>query len=518
MKRVGQALIVVLATSLVGSDCEGVVVEDERRFRVSFFDTGPNTETIWRSQEQPEVHEWDGSPDLHYLQLLASPPVSALVQPPEGAGFFEPTFVFLDAPGQWADTTGKVESTNEFGQRMVPGIYDVFVAPGSLLDGQAAARFVDVTLNDETPDWVWQLPTTVDVVGDVEAGGTGIEGPWIIPYPRDFGDMPLGPWAEALDESALAGEGSFSVPIREGIYDVVVAPPLRIQDNGVLQPDPIPPTRLDGRRWPIEPVLDPPLREGIDLPVLPVTSVVGRVRAAGEDVTAVSRIRVEGTIPSGNIGGEDYDGGLWIADLRTDGDGAFRVDVPQGSYTVTATPPFTARDRDVGIATFEALGGEILDVDVGLSSAAVATISVVDEEGAPVPDAGLFIRNAGPPRYAYGERTQSEGEANPGFWFGTLMRGTYEVEVIPPVDPETENKRWARAHGVLQVGFGGGGVIIQLRRSAFMNGLVFSVDQRPVADILVQIRDPETGLVVDEAATNRTNEHGFFRAILPETE
>jgi hypothetical protein len=148
----------------------------------------------------------------------------------------------------------------------------------------------------------------------------------------------------------------------------------------------------------------------------------------------------------------------------------------------------------------------------------VATIGVVDELGAAVPDASLYIRNTGPPRYAYGERTQALGAGSPGFWFGTLMRGTYTVEVVPPVDTETGAKIWARAHGELEVSRSGGATLIQLRRSAIMNGLVFSLDQRPVDDMLVEVRDWQSGELLDQAVTNRTNERGFFRAILPEEE
>ncbi|GEM_PF-1554925 len=518
MRGVAAALLVVASSVLVGADCEGVVIEDPRRFRVSFVDTGPNTETIWRSQDSPEEHDWDGTTGLDYVQLVASPLVTSRVLPPAGQSLPQRTVVFLDAPAQAADISGLVESTNSFGQRLVPGIYDVVVAPGAFLTGQAAARFVDVTLSDETPDWVWQLPSSTAVVGDVEMAGVGLEGPWVVPYPRDFADLPLGTWGEALEGSDLEDAGAFAVPVPEGVYDVVVAPPLRVQPNGVLQPDPVAPVYLEGRRWPIEPVLDPPLRETVAIPALPVTSIVGRVRAAGEDVTAVSRVRVEGRLAADTVGGVSYDGGRWIAEVRTDGEGVFRLDVPRGEYTVTAIPPFSARDRDAGVTTFTASGGESLEIEVGLQLAPLATISVVDESGDPVPDATLFIRNTGPPRYAYGERTQGSGEGNPGFFFGTLMRGTYEVEVVPPVDPETGTKRWARAHGILEVGLGGGGTLIQLRRSAFMNGLVFSRDQRPVPDILVVVRDPDTGLVVDEAVTNRNNEVGFFRAILPETD
>ena len=64
---------------------------------------------------------------------------------------------------------------------------------------------------------------------------------------------------------------------------------------------------------------------------------------------------------------------------------------------------------------------------------------------------------------------------------------------------------------------GNGSVTIELRPSAIMEGSVFSRDGRPVEDVLVVLRDPDTGLVVDEALTNRSVQEGFFRAILPET-
>jgi hypothetical protein len=507
--------IIVLAlagTALIGADCDGLQVEEERRFVVSFVDAGANVETVWRSQDPPAVQQWDGTSNLHYLQLIASPIVSAQVVPAPGSGLPEDTVVFLDAPGQAADISGVVESTGSFGQRIVPGEYDVFVAPGRLISGQPATRFVRVTLNDETPDWAWQLPSSELVEGVVKHGADGVVGPLVVPYPRDFGGMPLGSWGEALEGDDEFEDGEFQLSVPPGVYDVVLAPQLRRQDNGILQPDPIAPVFLSGRDWPVA-----PLAETIPVQPLRVTSVVGRVRAAGADVTAVSRIRIEGTIPALSIGLDQWDGARWIADLRTDGEGVFRVDVPQGQYRVTAIPVYTARDRDVGVHTFAANGGTE-DFEVALSAAPVATIGVVDELGAAVPDASLYIRNTGPPRYAYGERTQALGAGSPGFWFGTLMRGTYTVEVVPPVDTETGAKIWARAHGELEVSRSGGATLIQLRRSAIMNGLVFSLDQRPVDDMLVEVRDWQSGELLDQAVTNRTNERGFFRALLPEEE
>jgi hypothetical protein len=502
-----------MCVALLGASCNGVGSEAPRQFRVSFVDSGHNTDTDWSSQDLPNVYEWDGTSDLHYLQLTASDLISALVTPPAGG-----TIVFLDAPGQVADLSGVVESTNIFSRRLVPGRYDVFVAPGGLLTGQAGARFINVDLNESTPLWTWTLPDTVPVSGSIESVRGPLTGQLVVPYPDDLDGMPLGTFGRSSEEGPETEEGSFEVLVRPGTYDIVVAPPLRVQPSpdggaGILQPDPVPPVHLEDRVWPLQPGFE----ETIEVPILPTITLVGRV--VGADATQVARIRIEGRIPPGVIGTVPYDGGRWIAEMRTDGEGLFQVEVPQGEYVVTAIPGYSDRTNDAVVAEFSAQGEGIIELNLSLPLAPVAQVFVVDEDAEPVPGAALYIRNTGPPRYAYGVVTQSDDEGNPGYWFGLLMRGTYEVEVVPPVDPETLQKRWARAHGVLEIGAGGGSVTIQLRRSAIMEGSVFSRDVDRVADVLVILRDPETGLVVDEALTNRSPpEIGFFRAIIPEND
>jgi hypothetical protein len=136
--------------------------------------------------------------------------------------------------------------------------------------------------------------------------------------------------------------------------------------------------------------------------------------------------------------------------------------------------------------------------------------------------AQLILQMRESPHYKFAEQTTS----GPDGWVGRLMRGTYDVEVTPPpsLDPETGElqKTHARVHGILD--HSGNTSILQLflRRSDPFEGFIYGpIDSSPgavvegVPGVQVMMLEPDTGAVLDEAITARTNGAGFFRGLLP---
>jgi hypothetical protein len=136
--------------------------------------------------------------------------------------------------------------------------------------------------------------------------------------------------------------------------------------------------------------------------------------------------------------------------------------------------------------------------------------------------AQLILQMRESPHYKFAEQTVS----GPDGWVGRLMRGTYDVEVIPPLSLDLETgelkKSHARVHGVLD--HSGNSSILQLflRRSDPFEGFIYGpTDSSPgttvegMPGVQVMMLDPKTGDVLDEAITARTNGAGFFRGLLP---
>ncbi|HCP46118.1 MAG TPA: hypothetical protein DIU15_08760, partial [Deltaproteobacteria bacterium] len=120
------------------------------------------------------------------------------------------------------------------------------------------------------------------------------------------------------------------------------------------------------------------------------------------------------------------------------------------------------------------------------------------------------LRSTLPPHYAYQATTGADGS-----WAGLLPAGNYIVDAIPPPQPETGQKEYARATEVLDLTEGDSSEDIVLRRSDLFDGFVYTVDQVGVGSIRVLMVDPDTGDLWDEVVTNTGEYAGYFQGILP---
>jgi len=225
---------------------------------------------------------------------------------------------------------------------------------------------------------------------------------------------------------------------------------------------------------------------------------------------------VEGWVPPLAGTGTQFTGGTFRAEFETDSDGDWELELPEGAYRATAFPRHG--DPGLGIAeeTFEVdVGDDLILVDLVLPDSTIARIEVTQSNGNAMVGAQLAIRMTSPPYYSYLEITNSEG-----FWVGPLIPDLYEVEVIPPEQPDTGEQRFARAHNndsldLLSNDIADHTLKVELRRSDVVDGFLYSVGQEGVKDIHVLLTDPESGELWDETVTNDSEFPGFFRATLP---
>jgi len=502
-------LATLAGTLLVGANCEdNGPIPPGRDFGAVLHDPG-HYQTTRRSQPGG-IHTWNGQ-TLAYVEMTAPAPVSGRVvqqseepcEPDSDATSPCPpspgVCVFLDGPGELGDLSGITDSAGIFSQTIIESTYDVYIAP-ECFTGSTPAEYIDQGLDGGGSVPAWELPFRSEVFGlVVDTSGTPVEGAVVSVYEAGQPDRPLG--ITALTD--VDGEFTFAVP--PGLdYDILVTTP---HDGSV----PIAPIRIDNQELPPQ---VPGLVLKIDYPVLPTAEIIGSLEQ-GSGATTTGRIRVEGWVPGLPGSGTQLTGGTFRAEFETDSDGDWGLELPRGGpYRATAFP----RHGDPGLGIATAIfsvdeGDTAISVDLALPDSTLARIAVTQNNGNAMVGAQLAIRMTSPPYYSYLETTGDDGG-----WTGQLIPDIYEVEVIPPEQPDTGEQRFARAHDSLDLlssDIEDHTLEVTLRRSDVVDGFLYSVGQEGVKDVHVLLTDPDSGELWDETVTNDSEFPGFFRATLP---
>ena len=473
----------------------------------------------------PTAVYWPGTAAQVNIQM--APPVDLNVLVLDGDGNpTEDTCLLLDAIGTLADRGTRTEpGSGLIGKKVTPHEYEALVAPTCLLGETPALGLQPLSIQANIPassPLELSVPESVDVEGRIETvSGDAIGGMIITLFDAERPEVFLG----VSTRSATDGTFTLAVPVPPAdcgqpgalpcpTYDVAVSAP---PDGSVAMP----PIRLRNV------VL--PLASGFTLlaryPSDTAVTIRGDVVLEAGQAPYVTRLRVEGLIPEPPGSTEQFTGGMYRIEIRTDEDGRFEFEGPPGSYTVTAIPDYDdAQTLDLGRLDFDVPptvpSVDNLSLEVPLAS--FARIEVLDDTGSNVAGATLNLRRLEAPHYSFRKTTLD----TLGGWSGPLMAGVYSVEVVPPLetDPETgeQGKTWARVHGTLD--HTGESSILQLflRRSDPLEGFVYGpptaepgVQAEGAPGVQVLLLDPETGKILDETTTASETGAGFFRALLP---
>ena len=436
--------------SLLGSDCEGPnPVYPERDFVAELRPAG-NLGDTGRSQlgrPHPDnaadftsdlpgfptpVH-WSGT--SAQLNIQMTPPIefSAELQDSSGAAA-EDSCILLNSVGSLLDRGIRGEpGSGLVGKKLVPNEYEALIAPYCLLGTDPVGNLGLISLQEDIPQsepLAFLAPSAVDVQGRVETtAGEPVDGAVITLFDASSPEEFLG---VSLTTEA---DGSFVLPVLEPpadcgtaengpcpTYDILVSAPR----DGSL---PLPPIHLR------EVVL--PLGDGFSLlvryPQLPLVTLRGEVVLQAGQTPFVTRMRIEGVIPPPPGGSHQFEGGLFRVEVHTDLEGRFEIEVPAGQYSIRAWPTYDeARTLDVGKLDFNVpLGTDLIDnLRLEIPLADFARVEVLDDDGSSVVGADLVLQMREAPHYRFSERTT----AGLSGWAGPLLRGTYDVEVTPPLE------------------------------------------------------------------------------------
>lgn len=532
-----------LVPALLGSDCDGPnPTYPEREFVVELQAPGSLGDSA-RSQlgrphpdyasgsasllpGSPTPVFWPGTSDQVNIQMSAPSALNVLLLGPSGTPS-EDSCLFLDGLGDLADRGLRAQpNSGEITKQVLAHEYSALLAPNCLLGEQPLGHVETLSIQGKglsQEPLVLQAPEYSLVPGRVESvNGDPIEGAVLTlfgsAHPEDFLGVSL----------TTAADGSFDLTVPAAppdcgttgqpdcpTYDVVISAP----GDGTLA---LPPIRLRNVVLPLGDSFSLLVR----YPQLALTTLRGTVVLEDEPQTPfVTRLRVEGEVPPPPGIGHQFEGGLYRAEISTDAEGRFELEVPAGQYSITAWPEYDkAHQFDVGRLELEVDPGVSLidNLLLPIPDADFARIEVRDEDGTPVTGAQIILRMREAPHYRFSEVTTAGLDA----WAGQLMRGTYDVEVVPPLvfDVETGelNKTHSRIHGLLDHNDESAILQLFLRRSDPFEGFIYGpedaspgarVEGRPGIQVL--LLDPETGQVLDETITARENGAGFFRGLLP---
>ncbi|MBN93680.1 MAG: hypothetical protein CL928_06330 [Deltaproteobacteria bacterium] len=491
------APLVLLAAILMGSDCEEpVLAVPPHSTEIDLIDPGPHQQD---TRSQPTGgQDWNGRDPFVYVQMTSPVTLSGGVSREVDNGqSVEDICIVLSGGTPHLFGGGKTDSFGLFAQSIVPATYDLVIAPGCLTGNEASRLVERIVLQpgSNAGPMEWSLPEAHQVDGQIsDTSGSPIVGGVVTVYRSNSPDLPLG---VATTSSA---DGSFVLMVPEGTYDLVISSPA---DGSV----PIPPIRIRNQALPLE---LQGLRLSVEYPVLPIRTVRGALLQATGDGPIQGRVRLEGWIPSAP-GESDFNGGLFRAEFETEADGTWSIEVPRGSYTATAYPRIGNRDLDVARTSFDVSEtASQVDVDLRFPDSRLGVVTVLSPTGNPRAGSSLSLRSTLPPHYAYQATTGADGS-----WAGLLPAGNYIVDAIPPPQPETGQKEYARATEVLDLTEGDSSEDIVLRRSDLFDGFVYTVDQVGVGSIRVLMVDPDTGDLWDEVVTNTGEYAGYFQGILP---
>ena len=505
MSRVGLgAAVLMLALGGIGADCGGPTpgpTVPSREFRVELHapHRGAQEQTA-RSHPIADPVFWDGTDRQVDVELVQPVVMSAVVTDQLTDLPVEAACTFLDASGQLGDLGGETDTLGVVTKTLVPTRYDVLVAPDCLLGEEAGRLLTDVTIRDSSTassPLNWSVSPSEVFRGRVDdISGAPVVGAVVTFFDADRPEYPLG--VTVLTDAE--GEFEAYVPGGDARYDIVIAGP---SDGSV----PIGPIKLEDEIVPLFGT-----RLVIEYPVLPVTRLIGEVLAGGSTYAA-GRVQIEGFVGPGEVIGSDFSGGWFRAEVLTNAQGRFQIDVPYGRYRIRAVPAYadtTAFDAGEVAVEFEP-GVDVVDgIEVALRTPLPALIQVFDPAGERVIGADLRLHMLTAPHYAF-QRTTTLGV---GGLVGTLPRGLYDVEVIPPRDDETNEKQWSNVRVTMDLTNNQTVLQVFLRRSDLFDGFV-NGPAGGVPGVRVMMFDRDTGALLDETITNREVTSGFFRGLLP---
>lgn len=485
-----------------------------RSFSVDLVDAGASQHRI-RSQSLG-TKAWSGGTSPVFFEAEPAVTLEAQVSRAdwEGSGSFERDWVSVFLlprpilpwlPAVQSEAGGVVVSDGAFLSNQSPGPLDILIAPGSLqaddfIEPTAPdepARFLSGVLADpNTPLLQWELPELHEVTGRVRlTNGEALAGVAVSIYRAEQPALHLGVATET------DADGAFSLELPEGRYDLVFSTPA----DGSL---PIPPIRFSDQQLP----LFPGLQLDVRYPVLPTRTVSVRVEDVG-GTTRVGRVRIEGWVAEPPGGNHSFSGGVFRVEAETDSEGFLDRRLPNGHYRVRVFPRHGQRELSVADHTFEVVGTDAADgvqvETVILPSARLARIEVQRPDGTGMAGATLEMRMTSPPRFSWRELTDTDGA-----WVGLLPADLIDVEVIPATRAVegVERREWSRRHGELDLRQAEASLLVQLRRSDTMSGVLVDKNGQGLDDVRVLLRDPETGELWDEAVTA---EQGVFQGVLP---
>ncbi len=490
--------ILLVAPMLLGAaDCQEDPLPQipARTIRAELLDPGPNVSD--RRSQDSGVVSWGGDQNLLFVPMRRPVSVSAQVFEHGGTTPLADVCVFLDTAGVLSDLGRSSDSTGNWGYGVVPGIYDVMVAPGCLVGTTAALLEEELEINTATPaaPLTWTLPPALPMRGRVVGSdGLGVAGATVTAYRAGEPELPLG-------IAVTSGEGGvFAFDLPQGFYDLTVSTPW----NGLV---PIPP--VTNRNRPLPPAAN--LELGLNLPPVATLPVRGSLMDGSGNLLS-GRIRLEGDVAPIGFPVE-YEGGTFRAEFDTDGE--WELLLPAGLYTATSFPPHPGlfSEQTLGLATadfaVEPSSGPPDDVALVYSEPRLGRVVVRDAEGDPA-QGHVNLRMTSPPHYAYQLATAEDGVV-----VASLIADLYDVEVVPARDADG-NKVAARAHGELDLRESNAEVDLWLPQSDVYEGVVVTADQGQIGNMKVVLRDPETGKIVDDALSDNTDGfRGFFRGVMP---
>lgn len=500
--------VLLLAPLLMGAECDPPEpTAPAREVGIELHDGGPQRQGQ-RSQDAGTLR-WDGTSRLHFIGMEAPVSVEELRVVDGATGFPPPgqPCVFWDAVDPLRDAGVKADSVSSFSLSLLPGEYDVLVAPDCLVGSFAATRFEGESVAPGAASYVFELPAREPVSGRVvTTSGDSVEGAVVSVFPADRPEDPLG-------VTATTGvDGSFALQVPPGQYTVVASTPAGglLPGGGAIAPKRLSPVTL-------------PLPAGFDLlvrvPSLPTTPVRGALEERTGTLTA-GRIRVEGFIAPIPLGDIDYEGGFFRAEFVSD-DGTWEVRLPPGDYEAIAWPPHAGgqrdpatgllpiQDQDTARLAFAVEAAQPLeDLRLRYTDSTLVQVQVREPGGGPAAGSVSFRMDSAP-HYQYRYPLPESGDLSL-----LLMADTYRVEVLPAKD-EDGSKRFARAHGTLDLTQGPASLALTLPPSDPYQARVLEPDGSGVGDLRIVVRDAETGEIVDDSLTAPAGVVGFYQGVLP---
>lgn len=499
MKR----LLLLAPLLLCGAECQDSprTTVPARTIRAELIDPGPGVAE--RRSQDAGVISWGGNDDLLFVPMRRPVTVNAEVFEEGSVDPLPDVCIFLDTAGVLSDLSRSSDATGSWTYGIVPGTYDLLIAPGCLVGSKAALVEDGLQISSASADSPlhWTLPPTLPLSGRVlDDLGLGVPGAIVTLYRFGEPEMPVG------IVGTSGADGTFDLELPQAFYDITVSSPW----NGLV---PIPPIINENR--PLPPAAG--LEIGLNLPPPIATKPVFGSLKDGSGNKLRGRVRIEGDIAPIGLP-EDYPGGTFRAEFDTN-DGEWALDLPAGQYTASSFPPHPGAvlEQTLGLASADFIVIADPDPDVPgpdevelvYGEPRLGRVVVRNPVGIPI-QARINLRMTSPPHYAYQLPTDENG-----IMVAALIADLYEVEVLPARGLDGK-KVYARAHGELDLSEENAEIEIDLPQSDVYEGVVVTSDQDQIGHMKVVLRDPLTGKIVDDSLSDDSERfRGFFRGVMP---